>query len=85
MADVVYALCAAMSAVCAALLLRAYRTSRAPMLLWTSLCFLGLLVNNLLLVVDKTILSQRDLSALRAWTLAASGAVLLLGLIWEAR
>ncbi len=85
MATVVYAMCAVTSAVCAALLVRAYLVGRVRLLMWTSLCFVGFTVNNLLLVVDKTMFRDVDLSVARSGTLAASAAILLLGLVWETR
>jgi hypothetical protein len=85
MATAVYALCAFTSAVCAALLVRAYLAGRVRLLMWTSLCFVGFTVNNLLLVMDKTVFRDVDLSVARSATLAASAAVLLLGLVWETR
>ena len=60
MADVlaiaVYLLCAATSLACAVLLLRGYLRTRARFLLWSSLCFACLAVNNLILFVDKVVL-----------------------------
>ncbi len=85
MATVVYAMCAVTSAVCAALLVRAYLIGRVRLLMWTSLCFVGFTVNNLLLVVDKTMFRDVDLSVARSGALAASAAILLLGLVWETR
>jgi hypothetical protein len=86
MAEAVYVLCAVTSAVCAILLLRSWRSSRTHLLLWTSLCFIGLAVNNILLVIDLVVLPATiDLSPLRSSTAAVAGAILLVGLIWEAR
>jgi hypothetical protein len=42
-------------------------------------------INNLLLVADKTVFTDVDLSLARSGTLAASAAALLLGLVWETR
>lgn len=83
MASVVYALCALTSGLCAALLLRAYRASRERLLLWSSLSFLGLTCNNLLLFVDLTLIPQIDLSLYRSATAAISVMLLLGGLIWS--
>lgn len=83
-ATVVYLLCAATSALCAALLVRAYLASRTRLLLWSALCFGGLMINNILLVVDEEVVGT-DLGVARDVTGLASVAVLLFGLIWESR
>lgn len=84
-ATVVYLLCAATSALCAGLLVRAYLASRTRLLLWSAICFGGLLVNNVLLVVDLEVVVGTDLSSLRDVTGLAAVSVLLFGLIWESR
>lgn len=84
-ADLVYALCAVTSVVCAVLLVRSYLGSRMRLLLWSALCFVGLAVNNVLLVVDRSILPDVDLSLLREASGLAAVSVLLFGLIWESR
>ena len=83
MAESVYALCALASIACALLLGRAYVRSRVRLLLWSSLCFVCLALNNVLLFVDITILPDVDLSVWRS--LAAIGGMLVLvkGLIWD--
>jgi hypothetical protein len=86
MAEAVYLLCAITSALCAVLLLRSYLKTRTRLLLWTSLCFVGLFINNVLLVVDLVLLPMSiDLAVLRSGVAAVAGLVLVLGLIWEAR
>ncbi len=70
MAEVVYILCAATSILCAVLLFRSYRASRAKLLFWSSLCFVGLALNNVLLILDLYVVST-DLFYLR--TLVALG------------
>lgn len=85
MASVVYALCMLTSGLCAVLLLRAYRASHARLLLWSSLSFVGLTLNNLLLFVDLVVVPAVDLSLYRGLTAAAAVMVLLLGLIWDSR
>ena len=84
MAGVIYGLCALTALLCAALLLQAYRRSRYRLLLWGSLCFLGLTANNVLLVVDKLVLPYIDLFTWRLATALVAMAVLLYGLIWDA-
>ena len=84
-AEIVYVLCAATSFLCAALLLRAYGGSRVRLLLWSGLCFLLLAANNVLLFIDKIVVTGTDLALARALTALAGLAFLLYGLIWEAR
>jgi hypothetical protein len=57
-ASVVYILCALTSAACAAMLLRGYLRSRARFLLWSSLCFGCLALNNAVLFVDQDLLPE---------------------------
>lgn len=83
MAKAVFLLCALTSAVCAVLLLRAYRGSRSRLLLWSALCFAGLALNNGLLVVDRLILPDVDLSLWRQLPAFAGIALLLYGLVWD--
>ena len=85
MSSAVYALCAATSTVCAVLLLRAWARDQVRLLLWSGVCFAGLTVNNLLLVIDLAVVEHRDLSVARGATALASVSVLLLGLVWESR
>jgi hypothetical protein len=85
MATIVYTVSAITSLACAALLLRGYLRSRQRLLLWSSLCFLGLAANNLILFVDKLVITDTDLSSLRAWSGFVAVVVLLYGLVTEAR
>jgi FtsH-binding integral membrane protein len=71
----IYTLCALTAALCAVLLLRAYSRTRTQMLFWSGLCFLGLTVSNILLVLDRIVLPTTDLSTAR---LSASLVALLL-------
>lgn len=85
MADFVYALCAATSVVCALLLLRAYRAEPTRLLFWSGLCFFGLALNNLLLLVDLYVVPDVDLFVLRTGVALAAMSALLFGLVWERR
>jgi hypothetical protein len=84
MAPIIYLLCAVAAFLCTFLLLRGYRRSRYRLLLWSGLCFAGLTLNNLILVVDKVLLADADLSVWRTSVALVAMAVLLYGLIWEA-
>jgi heme A synthase len=85
MAEAVYILCGFTSLFCAVLLVRSFRRQRSRLLLWASLCFVGLAANNTLLVVDLMVVPQVDLSAVRTSTAAVAMLLLLIGLIWESR
>lgn len=83
MAPVIYTLCMLTALLCTGLLLRAYRRSGNRLLFWSALCFGGLTLNSLVLMVDKHLLTQMDLSTLRL-LLALGGVVALIyGLIFE--
>jgi hypothetical protein len=85
MAEAVYALCALTSILCAVLLLRGYRKSRESLLLWSSLCFTGLAVNNSLLFADLVVFPANDLSVFRNLMALAAMMALLTGLVREGR
>jgi hypothetical protein len=82
-AEIVYLLCALTSALCAVLLVRGFRRSGSRLLLWSSLCFVGLAANNALLVVDLLVVTEVDLSTARLLPAVAGFAALLCGLVWE--
>jgi hypothetical protein len=83
MADVVYSLCALTSIVCAVLLSQGYRRTRSRLLLWSSLCFVGLVVNNVLLVLDRIFVPEIDLYTVRLFSALVALTLLVYGLIWE--
>ena len=84
MAALIYSLCALTALACAFLLLRAYARVRYRLLLWSGLCFCGLTLNNVLLVLDKVAFPDIDFSPWRGVSSAVAMAVLLYGLIWDA-
>lgn len=81
MIDVIYVLCALTSATCAVLLWRGYRASRARLLFWSMLCFVGLALNNLLLVADMHVVPQIDLALWRLVPALLGAAALVYGLV----
>lgn len=86
MGEAVYILCAVTSLVCAVLLVRAYLRSKSPLLLWSSVCFVGLFINNVILVVDVVLMTTEvDLLLARDLTNTASIVALVIGLIWSSR
>lgn len=83
MAEIVYALCALTSFLCAWLLLRSYRHARHRLLFWSGICFVGLTLNNTLLFIDRIVLPTVDLTTLRLVTALLALLILLYGLIME--
>jgi hypothetical protein len=83
MAEAVYLLCALTSAACALLLLRAHRRTGTSLLLWSGVCFIGLALNNAILVVDLIVVPGVDLSTWRLVPAVAGLAVLIYGLVWD--
>ena len=84
MAAVVYYLCAFTSLACAILLIRAYAERRVRLLLWSGICFIGLALNNALLIVDRVMMPERDLAIIRTLPALVGIVVLVYGLIWDA-
>jgi len=84
MSSIIYGLCAAIALLCAVLLLAAWRRQGHRLLLWSGLCFAGFTVNNILLVLDKIVFPDVDLSVWRTSVALISIIVLLYGLIWDA-
>jgi uncharacterized membrane protein len=83
MAALIYSLCALTCIAAFVLLLRGWRGTRFRLLFWSALCFAGLTVNNILLVLDKLVFLQVDLTTLRLVTGLVAVLLLLFGLIWE--
>lgn len=82
MAPFVYALCLATSLICTILLMRAYLRTGARLLLWSALCFAGLSLNNLGLIVDP-LFPGTDLTMLRKIPSVLGIGLLVFGLVWE--
>jgi hypothetical protein len=85
MAEIVYVLCGLTSFACALLLLASYRRTRARLLMWSSLCFFGLAINNVLLIADLVLFPEIDFSLWRSEVALVSMLLLVLGLVWESR
>lgn len=79
MASAVFVLCALTSTACAVLLVRAHSQARVALLLWTALCFVGLAMNNVLLVIDMYY--SLDLAIWRKIPAVIGVVLLLYGLI----
>jgi hypothetical protein len=85
MPELVYVLCALTSVVCAGLLLRSYLANRSKLLLWSTLCFIGLAINNIFLFVDLVVVPDIDLRLARSGSAISALVLLTFGLVWESR
>jgi hypothetical protein len=83
MVGLIYLLCALTALLCSWLLLRAYRKSGYKLLLWGGLCFIGLTLNNTLLIIDKFVVPFIDLSVWRSLLALVAVFIFLYGLIWD--
>ncbi|HME60552.1 MAG TPA: DUF5985 family protein [Candidatus Binatia bacterium] len=84
MSHIFYGLCALAALFCTVLLLRAYFHNRYRLLMWGGLCFLGLTLNNALLVVDKFLFPDINLFTWRLLAGLTGMLVLLYGIIFDA-
>jgi hypothetical protein len=83
MSSIIYGLCAIVAFLSAYLLLAAYRRHGHSLLLWSGICFAGFTINNILLILDKLVYLDADLSLYRTVVALGSVMVLLYGLIWD--
>lgn len=79
----VYLLCILTSTACAILLGRSYLRTRMRLLMWSSLCFVFLAANSLVVLIDLIVLPAIDLRLLRQALSLGAVLVLLFGFIWE--
>lgn len=79
----VYVMCFLASSACAWLLGRSYARSRTRLLLWSSVCFVLLAGNNLLLMLDLLVFEDVNLRVGRLLLALAAVIVLLAGFIWD--
>ena len=83
MVGTIYLLCALTALLCSWLLLKAYRKSGYKLLLWGGLCFVGLTLNNALLIVDKFLVPYIDLYTWRLLLALVALIIFLYGLIFD--
>jgi hypothetical protein len=83
MSAALYILTIVTTLVCSVLLLRAYLRVRNRLLLWSGLCFVGLTIENLLVLADMILFPGIDLFTYRLAAAAISISLLLFGLVWE--
>ena len=81
---IVYVLCFLTSAACAWLLGRSFARSGTRLLLWSSICFAFLALNNLAVVFDLVVFpSAVDLRLVRLGFAFAAVVSLIWGFVWE--
>ena len=80
---IVYVLCFLTSTACAWLLGRSYRRNGTRLLLWSSICFVLLAANNLMLVLDLVVWPELDLRLPRLLLALAAVLALVWGFVWE--
>lgn len=83
MATAIYTLCALTALTCSILLYRAYVQRGVLLLLWSCLCFVGLTVSNVFLVLDRVVYPTYDLSIPRLGAALIGLLLLVIGLIME--
>jgi len=79
----IYLLCLLTSLTCMGMLYRGYRRSGIALLFWSTLCFVFLSINNLLLYIDVVLLPDSNLRLYRLITNMVAVTLLLYGFIWE--
>lgn len=83
MAAFIYSLVALTCLACALLLLRSYQQTRVNLLLWSGLCFCCLTASNVLLVLDRIVYPDINLTPARLAAALVGMLLLVYGLIWE--
>ena len=79
----VYVLCVLTSSLCAVLLLRRYKRRPDRLLLWSSMYFVLLALNSVLVFFDYILPVRYDLTIPRALASLSAVCVLLYAFIWE--
>jgi hypothetical protein len=85
MIQISYLLCALTSALCAALLARAFARSRVKLLFWSALCFACFTAENLLVFADLVLFPDVYITPYRLAAGLLGISLLLFGLITEGR
>jgi hypothetical protein len=67
------------------MLLRGYGRSKVRLLFWAGLCFIGLMIENIMLYFDVVVYPGIDLAIWRKIPGLLAMAVLVFGLVWESK
>jgi hypothetical protein len=85
-ANIIYVLCALTGLLCAGLLFRAYLRTGAVLLFWSSICFLGLTIDNsFLLLQDVLTYPQINLFWMRQLGTLTGLTLLIYSMIWHTK
>jgi Family of unknown function (DUF5985) len=79
----VYVLSTLISLACAVLLLRSFLATRSGLLFWAGICFIGFTLNNVILFLDKVVVTGSDFSSWRTIPALVGVLALIYGLLWE--
>lgn len=85
MPGLVYLLCAGTCLLCAVMLLRGYARTHVRLLLWSGLCFIGLMLDNVMLYVDVVVVPDVSLTVVRKLPGFIGIVMLLFGLVWDSK
>lgn len=69
---------------CTVLLFRGYQRRRIRLLMWSSICFAGLTLNNVVLFMDVVIFPTTDLRLVRLISALVGMLFMLYAFIWDA-
>ena len=83
MPALVFSLCFATSALCAALLLNSYFKNRTRFLLWSAVAFVCLAINNFFVLGDMIPFPDVNLLPMRYVAAGAAVCVLIYAFIWD--
>jgi len=83
MAEIIYILCALFSACCAYLLFRHADPAGSRLIFWSGVCFGGLALQNVMLVIDLVMLPEVELVIWRTALALLAMAALLFAFVWE--
>jgi hypothetical protein len=83
LAAIVYGLCALTSLACTLLLARGYLRTRVRLLMWSSLFFAALTVDNIILFFDLSVFPDMHLVLWRHLATLLGMALMFVGLIWD--
>ena len=81
----VYILCAVTCLLCAILLFRGYARTGVRLLFWSGLCFLGLMLDNVMVYIDLVIVPDVSLAVWRKIPGLVAISLLLYGLVWDTK
>jgi hypothetical protein len=86
MSGFIYILSATTCLLCAVLLLRSFMQRHVRLLLWAGLCFLGLMLENVLMYIDIVVYPvEFDLSVWRKVPGLIALLLLVFGLVWDSK